>query len=246
MLPQTLFKIAAATLSSVGLAALAAPSAQAQQVFFDDFDGTTAGGGFSNIQNGTSTTLGSLFSNNVLYFSSTDGTDRFAATPTLDLSGATGSQRAFVAFFLRYEGKTGAVGETDVDSNFDHLDGTGDEIQAEYSTDGGGTWTSISSSTLFPFSSDGYNQGNNFRLVLPSAAWVSSVQIRVFQVGANSTDMGVAADQWAVDNFEVLVAPEPGTWAFFGLGAAGLGAWVNQRRRGARAKAGADAAKTSA
>lgn len=232
MRSRSLFQIAAAALSTAGLAAFAAPDARAQQVFFDDFDGGLTGGTWTTQNNATSDP-GADFSGNAFYFDGNGGAgtgDRFAATSNLNLS--AGSIQ--VTFLLRYEGTSGVAMEMDVDGmNYEHFEDTTDSILLEYSTDGGSNWTTV---TTFADTSDTYQNTGFARVDLPSGAWQSSVQIRVWQDGTNVAN---GKDQWAIDDFTVLVTPEPGTWALFGLGTAAMGAWVGRRRAARRRRSAA-------
>jgi hypothetical protein len=229
MQSKAIFAAAAAVLSSAGLSVFAAQPARAQAttIFFDDFDGNgTASWG--STQNVSTTDPGSLFGSNVYYFDGSKSSDRFAETPSLDLSAG----KIRVTFVLRYEGNNSAMGDTGDVTEFDRLENSSDNLLLEYSTDGGSNWITLQT---FDNASDTFRFGDHFGINLPSGAFQSSVLIRVFQSGSN-VDSG--RDQWAIDDFSVVSTPEPGTWALFGLGTAGLGAWAERRRRARRKKQG--------
>lgn len=82
-------------------------------------------------------------------------------------------------------------------------------------------------STTFALAPDGGNDASVFLGVVanPAEGGTSFDQAVVL--------VGTATDRWAADRITFGVArnPEPGTWALFGLGLLGLGAYLRRRRR---------------
>lgn len=82
---------------------------------------------------------------------------------------------------------------------------------------------------------DGNNQAHFLGVVAAGAAYFDQVAV----VLGDDSAGGGNAETWAADRFtfgqatatEVLVTPEPGALALFGLGAASLGAWAVRRKR---------------
>lgn len=227
--------LALALFAALGLAAPAAASAQQVTVFFDDFQATgglnttnwpTVNGNYSGPTNGTGyrngtydgrpNGYGSFFPSYALYFRSNG--NRNARTQTLDLS----KKGAVLTFDLRYTPSTSST-----NLPFDEFNGTNEEIIVEYTTNPGAgnpTWTQLQ---RFAHNSTTYANWGAVTINLPTAAWTSTVSIRFRQVGHS----GASYDNWAIDNVRVVVNPEPGTWALFGAGAAGLAVVAARRRR---------------
>lgn len=218
----------------VVLASCGAGAAFAQQVtlFFDDFD-ANRDGTWAVEQNVSVTDPGSLVGSNVFYF---DGagkgggrtqaqSERWSATETLDLT-AGGAE---VSFWLRYEGKPASTGDVPQFEKFDHGD---DDLKLQYQVSGG-SWVTV---TTFGNNRDTFRTGASYSVELPSVAWASSVQIRIWQSGKKNQ---LGTDQFAIDDFKVVANPEPGTCGLFAAGAAALAVLVRRRRayRGRRSDA---------
>ena len=81
--------------------------------------------------------------------------------------------------------------------------------------------------TTFALTPDGGNDAAHFLGVIanPADGGTSFDQAVVL--------VGTTSDRWAADRITFGVArnPEPGTWALFGIGLAGLGAYLHRRRR---------------
>jgi hypothetical protein len=141
-----------------------------------------------------------------------------------------------LTFDIRYTGDNGdATVDTPTDGGltFDEFDASNDNLLVEYrvNADSGGTFQTLQT---FAYNDGSYRTGfGSITIVLPSAALLSTLELRFSQPNGG----GANRDQWAIDNVVVLVStPEPGTWALFGMSVAGLGAWVQRRRRNRAAK----------
>lgn len=232
-------------LLSLVLLLLSGSAAWAQQVtvFSDDFeavsglnatDWPTVSGNFDNgggtgfrsgTYNGAPNGFGGQFPSYTLYFRSNSARD--AQTRIINTSGGD----AVLTFDLRYT--AGNLAGTSTSSTpFDELDSALEEILVEYTTDG----TNYTTLQQFSFLTT-YSFGT-VTINLPLAAWTTTTRIRWRQVGF-TVDPTVGAlrwDHWAIDNVQVVANPEPGTWALFGLGAAGLAAFAARRRRARAAR----------
>jgi len=152
------------------------------------------------------------------YFNAGTGTTRQAVTQQINMS----RKVATVAFSLRYETTGGGLDAfpfEDIDNN--------EEIVVEWSTNGS-TWTEVA---RYENTDNSYRTWANTSISLPSGAWATTTQLRFRQRGNSGTNF----DQWAIDNLTVIVNPEPGTWALFGVAAAALAAFVRRRRSARRA-----------
>lgn len=208
-----------------GVQAVAA--AQQKTIFTDNF--TAAGINATNFPSTSgaalrSTPAGEFPSGQALYFNSATGTTRSATTRSLNLLGGN----ADISFTLQYFDNSGTETTT-----FEQLD-SGENILLQYSVNGG-AFTTL---TTFLATSGSYEtvspSWNTYFAVLPAATLTTNTRFRWTQASHSGNNF----DNWAIDNVVIRAnLPEPGTWALFGAGAAGL-LGVVVRRRAARRRGG--------
>lgn len=156
----------------------------------DDFDPGLNGNMWSDVgvaQLGSAGYCGSV-SGNALYFKHT-GT-REAVTVDVDATAGCG----FMTFAM-FMGNTGSG------ANCENAD-AGEDVVFQYSTNGGTSWTTIS--TYLQSSWDGNNNWQNFTVPIPPLAQTTSTRFRWKQVAFTNT---VGQDAWALDNVSYACNP---------------------------------------
>lgn len=217
--------------------------AQAVTIFSDDFEtGYTTGTALPTTGNWSaitgSVTVEAPVSNTYLYLFKQTGNNASATTAAIDASGA-GGQAVIVAFMLRYTSNNGNPVDNKTDgalafNEFGGGGGTTDDIFIDYVGNAGLPFKRFNNVDV----GRTYVAFKQVHLVIPSAALTSTMQIVFSQPSGTG-----GTSQWAIDDVQILINPEPGTWALFGLGAAGLaGVAARRRRRTQRAVAGHTAA----
>ncbi|MEQ9188856.1 MAG: DUF1573 domain-containing protein [Cryomorphaceae bacterium] len=158
----------------------------------DDFDGGIDAAVWAS-NTGISATNCGAQSGDALYF--TDNTTRIAETVDLDASGGGN-----IEFYLKIAYSSGGTCET--------ADG-GENVVLEYSTNGGSTWTLISTYLTGPT----YQNFTYIDQAIPAGAQTSSTRFRWRQVSFS----GSCCDHWAIDELELtslaaaLVSPSSDT-----------------------------------
>ncbi len=156
----------------------------------DDFDPSEDGSMWSDIgggQLGSAGFCGSV-TGNALYFKNT-GT-RAAVTTDVDATAGCG----FMTFAL-------FVGNTGSGANCENAD-AGEDILFQYSTNGGATWTNIT--TYLQSGWDGNNNWQNFTVPIPPPAQTTATRFRWVQPTFTNT---LGDDAWALDNVSFQCTP---------------------------------------
>lgn len=156
----------------------------------DDFDpgiDMTMWDDIGGAQLGSATHCGSM-SGNALYFKNT-GT-RAAVTTDVNTTAGCG----FMTFSM-FMGNTGSG------ANCENVD-TGEDVLFQYSTNGGATWTTIT--TYFQSSWDANNNWQSFMVPIPPPAQTMSTRFRWVQPTFTNT---AGQDAWALDNISYTCNP---------------------------------------
>jgi gliding motility-associated-like protein len=156
----------------------------------DDFDPGWDGNMWTDVtgaQTGSAGHCGSV-TGNALYFKNTGV--RQAVTADVDATASCG----FLSFSM-------FLGNTGSGPNCENVD-AGEDVQLQYSTNGGATWTTIN--TYFHSQWDNNNNWQNFTIPIPPPAQTTATRFRWVQ----PTFTQVAGnDAWALDNINFQCAP---------------------------------------
>jgi len=158
----------------------------------DDFDPGWDGNMWSDVSGGQTGSAGHCGSvtGNALYFKNI-GT-RQAVTADVDATAGCG----FLSFSL-------FIGNSGSGIACDNAD-AGEDVQLQYSTNGGGTWTTIN--TYMQSQWDANNNWQNFTIPLPPPAQTTSTRFRWIQ---NTFTQVAGNDAWALDNVNFQCTPPP-------------------------------------
>jgi len=156
----------------------------------DDFDPALNMTMWDEIQSGTVGGGCGSMSGNALFFDGT-GANRYAT------SAAVNTTSCGMMSFSLFMGNTGTSAPCGNSS-------AGEDIVFEYSTNGGLTYTTIS--TYLQSLWDANNNWQSFAVFLPPAAQTLSTQFRWRQVSFTSC---VGCDSWSLDNVSFVCAPPP-------------------------------------
>lgn len=184
--------------------ALLACCSQSRGILVDDFDPGIDGTKWDSISLGSATTGAAFLDGNALWF---DGAgERSARTISLNTIGG-----ANVKFSFRAGNET-----VDGTTQWENSE-SGENVVLEYSTDG------ASFNTFLTLDTVATTDWALFDLAVPVAAESATTSIRWRQL----SNSGSGFDQWAIDNVEINVVPEPATLAFVGIFGSGL--WFVRR-----------------